>query len=278
MSTGKYSFFIISYKINTKKSGFPTGSAAFHLFRTSSYASAFPSLKLSSESRSSPPERSGFNSAPRLPSGILATFPSYYQMLPGASGGTVAFELSGGAGLAAYDLFNPNAWLQNKWGLGDPANDRYWKLVIPDAESKTPEERRLIARDHLIKCLVRAWQFRRALSVPSAPPENCLLYLFAGDAVDTAAVIRVGADGRLLETEYSAGDGKVLVSSARFDSKTREIKMPPFSRSPIEWRAVYHIGAAHMGFFASDAFWKNARYNLLMQPTPEQRVRYKLNE
>ena len=216
--------------------------------------------------------------APRLPSGILATFPSYYQMLPGASGGTVAFELSGGAGLAAYDLFNPNAWLQNKWGLGDPANDRYWKLVIPDAESKTPEERRLIARDHLIKCLVRAWQFRRALSVPSAPPENCLLYLFVGDAVDTAAVIRVGADGRLLETEYSAGDGKVLVSSARFDSKTREIKMPPFSRSPIEWRAVYHIGAAHMGFFASDAFWKNARYNLLMQPTPEQRVRYKLNE
>ena len=150
--------------------------------------------------------------------------------------------------------------------------------MIPDAESKTPEERRLIARDHLIKCLVRAWQFRRALSVPSAPPENCLLYLFAGDAVDTAAVIRVGADGRLLETEYSAGDGKVLVSSARFDSKTREIKMPPFSRSPIEWRAVYHIGAAHMGFFASDAFWKNARYNLLMQPTPEQRVRYKLNE
>ena len=216
--------------------------------------------------------------APRLPSVILATFPSYYQILPGASGGTVAFELSGGAGLAAYDLFNPNAWLQNKWGLGDPANDRYWKLVIPDAESKTPEERRLIARDHLIKCLVRAWQFRRALSVPSAPPENCLLYLFAGDAVDTAAVIRVGADGRLLETEYSAGDGKVLVSSARFDSKTREIKMPPFSRSPIEWRAVYHIGAAHMGFFASDAFWKNARYNLLMQPTPEQRVRYKLNE
>jgi len=33
-----------------------------------------------------------------------------------------------------------------------------------------------------------------------------------------------------------------------------------------------------MGFFASDSFWKNARYNLLMQPTLEQRRIFKLNE
>lgn len=216
--------------------------------------------------------------APQLPSGILATFPSCYQMLPGASGGRVTLAFRRGEEAAICDLFNPNAWLQNQWGLADPANDRYWKLVIPDAESKTAEERCRIAREHLVKCLVRARQFRRALSVPSLPPESCLLYLFAGDAFDTSAVIRVSSCGKLLETEYGAGDGKVLVSSARFDSMARKIPMPPFSRSPIPWRAVYHIDAAHMGLFASDFFWKNARYNLLMQPTPEQRVRHKLIE
>lgn len=216
--------------------------------------------------------------APRLPSGIIATFPSYYQMLPGPSGGTALMELDDGKTKIPLDLFNPQVWIQNKWGLADPENDRYWKLLIPESVAKTPEQRGKIARDHLIKCLVRAWQFRRALSAPSTPPEGCLLLLFAGDAVDTTSLIRVDADGRLHTPEYSSGDGKVLVSSARFDSPTRDILMPPLSRSPICWHAIYHIGAAHMGFFASDAFWKNARYNLLMQPTPEQRRIFKLNE
>ncbi|MBS1368989.1 MAG: hypothetical protein HPZ91_03435 [Lentisphaeria bacterium] len=215
--------------------------------------------------------------APRLPSGILATFPSYYQMLPGPSGGTVAFRLGNDERIASYNLFNPNAWLQNKWGLGDPANDRYWKLVIPEAEGPTPEARLKIARDHLLKCLVRAWQFRRALSVPADPPGSCVLYLFAGDAVETASVINVDPDGKILNTEYSAGDGKILISSARFDSTTRRIQTPPYSRSPISWQAVYHVKAAHMGLFASDDFWHNVRYNLLMQPTPEQRGRFNLN-
>jgi len=216
--------------------------------------------------------------APRLPSGIIATFPSYYQMLPGPSGGTAILDLDGGKTQIPLNLFNPLLWIQNKWGLADPENDRYWKLLIPESVAKTPEERQKIARDHLIKCLVRAWQFRRALSVPSRPPEGCLLLLFAGDAVDTTSIIRVDADGKLHDPEYSSGDGKVLVSSARFDSLTRKIQTPPLSRSPIDWHAIYHVGAAHMGFFASDSFWKNARYNLLMQPTPEQRRIFKLNE
>ncbi len=216
--------------------------------------------------------------APRLPSGIIATFPSYYQMLPGASGGTVAVELENGGKLVPLNLFNPEVWIRNQWGLADPTNDRYWQMLIPDGESKTPKERQKIARDHLIKCLVRAWQFRRALSVPSTPPEGCLLLLFAGDAVNTASLIRITPDGKLGRTEYSSGDGKVLVSSARFDSLSREIQSPPLSRSPIRWHSIYHVGAAHMGFFSSDTFWTNARYNLLMQPTPEQRRIFKLNE
>ena len=216
--------------------------------------------------------------APRLPSGIIATFPSYYQMLPGPSGGAAVMETDGGRGRIPLDLFNPEVWIRNQWGLADPENDRCWKLLIPESVAATPEARARIARDHLIKCLVRAWQFRRALAVPSKPPEGCLLLLFAGDAVDTAAEIRVDADGELGDTEYSSGDGKVLISSARFDSPTRKIQSPPFSRSPIPWHAIYHIGAAHMGLFASDAFWSNARYNLLMQPTPEQRRLFKLNE
>lgn len=216
--------------------------------------------------------------APRLPSGIIATFPSYYQMLPGPSGGTAAAEIDGGKKFVPLDLFNPDVWISNRWGLANPDNDRYWQLLIPESEAATPEARGRIARDHLIKCLVRAWQFRRAISVPSTPPEGCLMLLFAGDAVETASLVRVDTTGKLYGTEYSSGDGKVLASSARFDSPSREIPSPPLSHSPIKWHSIYHIGAAHMGLFASEAFWKNARYNLLMQPTPEQRRIYNLNE
>ncbi|MDR0931646.1 MAG: hypothetical protein LBM70_01320 [Victivallales bacterium] len=216
--------------------------------------------------------------APRLPAGILSTFPSYYQMLPGASGGNVAYKLKDGKRIMYYNLFNPNAWSQNKWGLCDPENDRYWQLAIPEGGTFTPEQRLKIARDHLIKCLIRADQFRRALTVAASVPDDCVLYLFAGDAVKTASTIYVDVNGELLDTEYSSGDGKILISSARFDSTTREIKMPPRSRSPIAWQAIYHVKAAHMGLFVSDDFWHNVRYNLLMQPMPKSGVNYKTKQ
>lgn len=120
-------------------------------------------------------------------------------------------------------------------------------------------------------------QFRAALAVPSRPPDDVMLFLFAGDAVETAYRVEVDPrSGKLTPAGFSAGDGKVLATSARFD-RTRRGAGLPFSQSPIYWQGVDHVAAAHMGLFSSNDFWRNVRYYLLQFPTVAQRERYQLN-
>lgn len=65
-------------------------------------------------------------------------------------------------------------------------------------------------------------QFRAALAVPSRPPDDVMLFLFAGDAVETAYRVEVDPrSGKLTPAGFSAGDGKVLATSARFDRTRR---------------------------------------------------------
>ncbi len=214
--------------------------------------------------------------APRLPAGVIATFPSYYQMLPGLSGGYAFYEGSDEG--ETLDLFDPDLWIRHRWGLADPRNERYFRLALPGDFRDSEEATRGLARDHLRKCLGRAAQFRRALSRPVDSTGGSEFFLFAGDAVKTAQSVAVDREsGKLLRVDYGSGDGKILISSARFDRLSKEAGVPPFSRSPIPWRVVNHIRAAHMGLFASDEFKHNARYYLLMYPTATQCERFGLD-
>ena len=209
--------------------------------------------------------------APTWPAAVIATFPSYYQMLPGISGGRVRYAGSG----AEVEIFESGAWIRHRWGLADPAGDRFWKAMLPGVG--TESGRRAVALDHLEKCLARARQLRRALAVPADPPGDVMLFLFAGDAVETAFELEVDpGSGEAVRTRYSAGDGKVLTSSARFDRVSENPELP-FSQSPVRWQGVYHVRAAHMGLPDSVDFQHNFRYALLMQTTPEQRRRFELN-
>lgn len=211
--------------------------------------------------------------APVYPSGIISTFPSYYQMLPGAGGGEAVVK--GDDSGKTLDLFDYGVWVMFRWGLANPAADVQLKLLLPGFY--TAAERRVVALDHLKKCLARARQFRAALAVPSRPPDDVMLFLFAGDAVETAYRVEVDPrSGKLTPAGFSAGDGKVLATSARFD-RTRRGAGLPFSQSPIYWQGVDHVAAAHMGLFSSNDFWRNVRYYLLQFPTVAQRERYQLN-
>ena len=173
------------------------------------------------------------------------------------------------------DLFDYGVWVMFRWGLANPAADAQLKLLLPGFY--TAAERRVVALDHLKKCLARARQFRAALAVPSRPPDDVMLFLFAGDAVETAYRVEVDPrSGKLTPAGFSAGDGKVLATSARFD-RTRRGAGLPFSQSPIYWQGVDHVAAAHMGLFSSNDFWRNVRYYLLQFPTVAQRERYQLN-
>ncbi len=208
--------------------------------------------------------------SPVFPQGIIGTFPTYYQMLPGNGGGTGSYEddITG----KPLDLFDPALWEELNWGLADPANDPTLQLLLP--EHKTPEERRAVALDHLRKCLRRARQFRRAMAVDTRPPDDVSLFLYAGDAVETAAEATVDRQtGKITVTGYGPGDGKVLGSSARFD--LGPVDLAPFSQSPVHWQSVTHVSAAHMGLFSSEVFQDNVSYTLLMLPTEGQRHRFR---
>lgn len=207
--------------------------------------------------------------APVYPSGVIASFPVYYQMLPGINGGKVYYPDSPGT---ALDLFAASTWIDHNWGLADPANDQYLQVLLP--EIKTFEERRQIALEHLEKNLAKARQLRQALAVPCKAPASLDLYLFAADAFETTSAIEVDPlTNQIKIAAYASGDGKVAIASARFDRVDPNFALP-FSESPIPWRAVTHVRAAHMGLLISPEFLSNARYDLLMVPSLNQKRKF----
>ncbi len=208
---------------------------------------------------------------PTIPPGIVGTFPTYYQMMPPAS--TKSVIIAGDATEAGVDIFDPQVWIDMKWGLADPSQDSILKILLPNA--KTPEERRKIALDHQAKCLKRAKQFTEAMKVKATPPDDVALFLFEGDAVLTSRQAEANkATGEIKVKRYEPGDGKILVTSAIFDERVGQ-PWVPYLVSPITWTAVYRLPAAHMGITRSEFFADNMTFCLLVTPTKAQAVRKK---
>lgn len=203
---------------------------------------------------------------PAYPPGIIGTFHTYYQMLPLMYTRSVVYKDDPKG--TAVNLFDPGVWEKMKWGLLNPKQDEFLRIILPDA--KTSEERHAIALDHLKKCLYRAKQFTDALQVESTPPEDVSLYLFLGDSVPTRRVAEVDRNtGAFAVTEFEAGDGKVLASSARMDEREGR-EWTYFFSSPIKWKVVMHIFAAHMGITGSKEFEDNVCYYLMEETSRKQ--------
>ncbi len=216
----------------------------------------------------------GLSIAPEAPlyqPGVIGTFATYYQMLPLLSTRSVIYKDDPKG--PAVDIFDYNVWVKMKWGLLSPKQDESLKIILPNA--KTPEERHAIALDHLKKCLKRAKQFTDALSIDAPPPDDVSLYLFLGDSVPTRRTAEVDrSTGAFTVTEYEAGDGKVLASSARMDDREGR-EWTPFCTSPIKWHTVMHIFGAHMGITSSKAFEDNVSFYLLETATKKQEEKKK---
>ncbi len=209
---------------------------------------------------------------PAYPPGVIGTFPTYYQMLPLLSTRSVVYKDDPDGKPA--DIFDPELWNKMRWGLADPKHDEALKIILPDA--KTAEERHAIAVDHLAKCLKRAKQFTDAMRIDTVPPDDVGLYLFLGDSVPTRRTVEVDREtGDVKVTDYEAGDGKVLASSARIDDREGG-QWRPFAWSPIKWQVVIHIFAAHMGITTSLEFADNVSYCLLEMTTKKQAEKRKL--
>jgi hypothetical protein len=108
------------------------------------------------------------------------------------------------------------------------------------------------------------------MQTSAQPPKDVRLYLVLGNAVKTS--FRATADtrtGELKVVEYAPGDGKVTASSARFDERAGQ-QWAPYFTSPISWRGMIQLRAAHMGITTDPAFKDNILFLLNAMPTERQ--------
>ncbi len=199
-----------------------------------------------------------------FPPAALGTLPTYYQMLPVPESKSIVYADDN----EPVDIFNPAVWLKMKWSLVAPDQANALKIMLPDVKSKG--ERRKIAFDHLTKCLKRARQFQRAMSIKASPPADIRLYLVAGNAVKTTRRAYIDRKtGKIKNIKYSSGDGKVLNSSAIFDLRAWNLELHYLS-SPIDWSGITLLRAAHMGLLSAPAFEDNILFMLLMEETKKE--------
>ena len=202
---------------------------------------------------------------PRCPPALLGTWETYYQMMPVPSRRSVVYADDPDK---TVDMFDVNVWIKMKWGLADPSQDEVLKSLLPDVKSAA--ERRKIAIDHLSKCLKRAKRFIDVMRIKAKPPKDVKLYLIMGNALNTTRRAQVDPKtGALKVTETAAGDGKVTRSSAIFDERAGS-RWSPFVRSPIEWRSMVQLRAAHMGLTTDPVFKDNILFLLNAVPTDAQ--------
>jgi len=211
--------------------------------------------------------------APMVAPGILGTWATYYQMMPPTSTRSVIYK--GDPTKKGVDIFDPKVWIDLKWGLADPKQDKILKVLLPNV--KKASERRKIALEHLTKCLKRAKQFTDTMRINASPPDDVKLFLFLGDAVETSRRATVDRKtGKLDVFDYDPGDGKVLVASALWDERMGLLKWVPYMICPIDWTAVYRLPAAHMGITKMEFFADNMTWCLLVTKTPAQIRRQKI--
>ena len=189
---------------------------------------------------------------PYYPPAVVGTFPTYYQLMPSTDTNSVVDENNPNG--KPIDIFDLKIWLDMKWGLADPEQDKILKVLLPKISH--PAKRRKTAIDHLEKCLKRAKQFNKAMQVHSKPPNKITLILFLGSTFETNGVASVNKENNTLEViSYAAGDGKISVSSARMDKNPEK-----------RWDAIIHLNSTHMGITSSPDFENNLLYYLLEAP------------
>lgn len=199
---------------------------------------------------------------PPFPPALVSTWITYYQMMPDASTRSVVYKNDPSK---AVDIYDFQTWIRMKWGLANPKQEAVFKVLLPHVKDKT--QRRLIAFDHLKKCLKRARRFKRAMNIRAVHPPTLKMYLVLGNAVKTTRRATVDPKtGELEVIEYGPGDGKVLASSAMYDERAGQKVWVPFFYSPIAWNSIIQLRAAHMGITTDPAFKDNVLFLLNSLP------------
>ena len=147
---------------------------------------------------------------PEYPPAALGTLPAIYQLLPRPRHQVLVRSDEPSQSL---DFYDPELWRRLGWGLADPGQANLLRDLLPDVQDE--QQRRAIALDHQRKCLAQARQMHRALDVPAAPPPGVSLHLYAGDAIETPAVLSANLkSGELSVLKQTPGDDTTTRHSA----------------------------------------------------------------
>lgn len=207
----------------------------------------------------------GTHLAPGLPSfdaAIIGSMPALYQLLPRGRHGHIVSGIE--TNLEIMDPYDPELWMKMGWGLANPELDSTFQVLLPEVKDK--ETRIKITLDHQRKSLMRAKAFAQALDIPAVTPPGLSINLIAGDAVDTADVIKVNTEtGELENYKTGPGDGKVLRSSALMDERVGT-NIKGRLKTPIQWANVLFLFSDHLGLTTDPVFTDNILYMLLEQP------------
>jgi pimeloyl-ACP methyl ester carboxylesterase len=201
----------------------------------------------------------GFSPAiflPEYPPAVLGTMTSLYELLPRSRHNPVLDENK----FPIKDILDPELWIQKRWGLANPEQDRVLRALLPNIDS--PEKRREIAIVYLRKVLNRAKQFTTAIDTPAKPPVSLRLLLVAGDSEKTNKTVQFNSNGELNVIETGPGDGTVLRSSALGDERLTDNQSSRLI-SPIQWSQVLFLFSNHLDLTKHPAFTDNLLYFLL---------------
>ncbi len=197
---------------------------------------------------------------PRYRTSLIGTFPSAYQLLPRTRHGAVVEAGSS----RKLDILDPELWQQMKWGLANPdEKDIIMDIAPPD---KSWDEKRVLALDHQEKALHRARHFFEALDQPSEPPPGLAIFLVAGDAKETNAVMALDLEARTYQViDRRPGDGTVLRESVLMDERVGG-EWTPRLISPIKFKNVLLLSEDHLGMTKDATFTDNILFILLEAP------------
>ncbi|MEM1060882.1 MAG: hypothetical protein AAGJ97_01000 [Planctomycetota bacterium] len=205
----------------------------------------------------------GYRAAPLFPkydAGLLATMPSIYQLLP-----RPRHEAVVDADGRSLDLYNVGTWDRLGWGLLDPRESGTLAKLLP---GHPPADRRVLAREHLAKCLGAAKRFHDGLDVPASPPDGTSIHLIVGDNIPTAGKLTVDRrTGRPEPVRMDPGDNTVTRPSALLDERADpSVPWRPTYVSPVRFDGVTFLAGDHLGITSSPAFSNNVLHLLLERP------------
>lgn len=202
---------------------------------------------------------------------ILGSMPSIYQLLPRLRHGVVLDEQFERSNL---DLFDPEVWDRNSWGVLDPATKKTLDNLLADVPR---DQRRAKAVEYVAWCLRRAKEFHRAMDKKPESPSPAEIFLFAADSQRTIArTVIVKRGDRLVPTFPEVPQTMVYGDNvvSRYSALGDEREGGPYRfhvQTSIRFKNVTFLSDDHIGLTKNPHFSDNLLYILLEKPPPSRK-------